>query len=78
MTILQWLPLEKDDDKNLFLECKDIKNSCTNLCINLGVFLKTFNIINCSTIYYNINVHENKLFIEVTHFSIKQKKMFRV
>lgn len=68
MTILQWLPLENDDDKILFLDCKDIKTSCNNLCLNLSVFIKTFNLINCSNIYYNINVHENKLLVQVNLF----------
>lgn len=65
MAILQWLPLEKQEDKNLFLECKDIKKSCSDLCVNLSVFLKAFKLVNCSILYYSINTSENKLLFEV-------------
>lgn len=65
MTILQWLPLELDDDKLVYNECKELKKSCTDLCGELGRFMKEFRIKNYSKLHHNINTIETDMFVEV-------------
>lgn len=63
MTITKWLPLEKDENNTLYLDCKQIKITADSLFEKFGCFLDEFKSKNTTKLHYNIS--ENELLMEV-------------
>lgn len=68
MTITKWVPLQNEENKNLFLECNQLKTSAIELIELLGKFLNEFQLKNGWKSYHAIS--ENELLFEVCFKSI--------
>ncbi|KAK9744982.1 hypothetical protein QE152_g7278 [Popillia japonica] len=52
MTITKWVPLEIEDNKSLYVECKQLKRSTKELNERIAIILYEYKFKNISKLYH--------------------------